>query len=103
MTGEHDLGVITRGAVTADRVVADQIRLPLHPSGVHIDQQRRIAGHDDDVTISLHTRHPGRISQRGAEVGCWPALARRPLAYEDLRPVAVVLVAVTHVAKKSSW
>ncbi len=52
---------VARRAVTRQRVVADQVRRPLHAACIHVYKQRRIARHDDKVAVAFQARQPRRI------------------------------------------
>ena len=91
---EHHLRIIARRAVAIQRVVADQVRSPLHTARVDVHEQRRVGRHDDHITVALHASHKRGIAQRGSEVGCRRPFARSPLADKDLRAVAIGLVIV---------
>ncbi len=80
-----------------ERVVADEIARPLHAAGIDVDEERRVGGHDDDVAVALEAGHPGGVAEGCAEVGGGRAFARGPLADEDFRPAAIVVVVAVGV------
>ena len=100
MGAEHHLRVVAGRAVAVEGVVADQVARPLHAAGVDVDEQRRVAGEDDDVAVALHAGHPGGVAEGGAQVGGGRAFAGGPLADEDFGAVAVGLVVVVDVVEE---
>ena len=99
MRGEHDLRPVAGRAVACERVVADEIGGPLHAAGIDIDEQRGVAGHDDQVAVAFEAGEPRRIGKRCFEVGRGVAFARGPLTDKDLRALAVGGVVVVRFAE----
>ena len=56
-----------------------------------------------EIAVAFHAGHPCGIAERGAQVGRGRAFARGPFADEDLRPVAVGLVVVVDVVRRTAW
>src|SRR5439155_20587977 len=85
-------------------VIADQVWPPLTRTRVDVDEHRRVAVHHHDVGIHLHLGHERGVADGSAQVRRWrlaaragiPGLERRfvsgPLADEDLRSAAIVLL-----------
>ena len=97
---EHGLRVVAGGAVAGEGVVADEVAGPLHAAGVDVDEERSVGGEDDDVAVALHAGHPCGVAEGCAEVGGGRAFAGGPLAYQDLRAVAVGGVVVVDVVEE---
>jgi len=61
---------------------------------IHVDEKRRVAGHDNEIAVALKAGEPGRIGERRLQVGRGIAFARGPLADKNLRALAIVGVVV---------
>ncbi len=85
---KHLLNVIRRRAKTRQRVVADQIRGPLHPARIHIHKQRRITEHIHQVRIPLYPAHKRRITHRRRKIRRRASHPRRPFPDKHLLPRA---------------
>ena len=106
--GVHFLPVKRGRAKTIQRVVADQIRLPLRGARapfriarIHVYQQRCIALHHYDVRIPFQPAEKRCITQRRSYVRCWIALpwaVGSPFAHKNLRPVAARVVVAIRTA-----
>ncbi len=99
MSGEHDLRPVAGRAVAREGVVTDEVGRPLHAAGIDVDEERRVAGHDDQIAVALKSCEPGSVSQCGLQVRRGVALARGPLADKNLGPIAVGGVIVVRFRK----
>ena len=98
---EHHLRIVTRRPIAVQGVVADQVGTPLHPAGIHIDEQRRVCRHHHHVAVPFQAGQERGVAQGGAEVGSRRAFAGGPFADEDLRAVAVGVVVVARFLEHS--
>ncbi len=67
--GEHFLGVVGGGVEAGEGVVADEVGAPLRAAAVHVDQERGVALHDDDVGIVFKAGEEGGIAECGIHGG----------------------------------
>lgn len=95
--GEHLLSVIGCRSEAADRVVSDQIRAPLAGVDVHVDEQRGVTIHDDDVGVSFQACKPRGIGQCRAKVGRGSAFGGGPFADENFGAVAIGLIVMMNI------
>src|SRR5689334_8580014 len=100
MLGEHHLRVVAWRSIAPRHVISNQVTLPLHAAGVHVHQKWRITGHHDDVTVALHSSHPGSITQCRAEVWCRRAFACSPFANKYLWTAAIGFVVMSCVVEE---
>jgi hypothetical protein len=83
---KRTLGPVTGRAIAGHGVVADKVGLPLHASGIDVDQQRRVGGHDDEVAVAFEAGRPGCVAEPSLD-GCrfrgscrWAVRVRRARA-----------------------
>ena len=102
---EHLLGIIRGRAVAGEGIVANQIGGPLHRTTLSVeladvDEQRGIAGQENDVRIALHAGHPRRVAEGPGHIRRGRSDAGGPFAAEDLRliraRIRVVLQGLCH-------
>ena len=74
------------------RALSKLIRLIGQRLWFTLTEQRRVAGHDDDIRVALHAGHEGRLADGAAQVALAAALRDGVFADVDLRAVAVVVV-----------
>src|ERR1017187_1074114 len=81
---EYFLRLVRGRTITVHRVVADEIGHPLHAAWIHVDEQRRVGRHGNQVGVALHADHKGGIAESGAQCGSRIADPRCPLADKHL-------------------
>ena len=83
---KRTLGSVAGRAIAGHGVVADKVGLPLHASGIDVDQQRRVGGHDDELAVAFEAGRPGCVAEPSLD-GCrfrgscrWAVRVRRARA-----------------------